>query len=160
MTKDADDFQFALVLKFSHSWPFIEKICLHVMESLGLMEIPTISFMDAYHVLIQLQFERDFVHAWARESKVIDSYIFKLFWWTKDFDLHMESSLAPQWIFLLGLLMHMYRTNCLQILATRFGWYLGTNNATFHRTRALGACICVKVDLKEEPVKSFFICVT
>ncbi|KAL5975299.1 hypothetical protein ACLOJK_031978 [Asimina triloba] len=37
------------------------------------------------------------------------------------------------------------------IIATRFGRYLGTDNATLNRTRASGARICVEVDLTMEP---------
>lgn len=83
------------------------------------METPIISFMDGFHVLIQMQFEGDFLHACAREGYVIDGYVFRLFRWTKEFDLHVEPSLAPQWIFLPSLPQHMYRTDCLQILTRR-----------------------------------------
>lgn len=53
--------------------------------------------------------------------------------------------------------MHMYQMNCLQILATRFGRYLGTENATLHKTRASGARICVEIDLMDELVQLFFL---
>lgn len=86
--------------------------------------------------------------------------VFRLFRWTKVFDLHAESSLAPQWIFLPGLPFHMYKTDCLQILAMRFGHYLGINNATLNKTRATRARLCVEVDLKEEPIKGFPIVVS
>ncbi|KAI9154057.1 hypothetical protein LWI28_020404 [Acer negundo] len=51
--------------------------------------------------------------------------------------------------------MHLYRKDCLQILVSRFGRYLGTDNATLNRTRASGARICVEVDLSMEPVQDF-----
>ncbi|KAL5977670.1 hypothetical protein ACLOJK_039198 [Asimina triloba] len=47
-----------------------------------------------------------------------------------------------------------------KIIATRFGRYLGTDNATLNRTRASGARICVEVDLTMEPVRSFPIVVS
>jgi len=72
---------------------------------------------------------------------------FWLFRWNKDFDLSKESPLAPQWIFLPRLPLHLYCTDCLQILATRFGCYLGTDNATLHKIRASRARMCVEVDL-------------
>ncbi|CAI9763515.1 unnamed protein product [Fraxinus pennsylvanica] len=75
--------------------------------------------------------------------------------WTKEFNLEKEPSLAAQWIFLPGLPLHLYRVDCLQILATSFGRYLGMNNATLNRTRATGARIYVEVDLKEEPIQGF-----
>lgn len=80
---------------------------------------------------------------------------FRLFKWTKDFDPCKESPLAPQWIFLPGLPLHLYHRDFLQIFATRFGHYLGTDNTTLNCSRAIGARICVEVDLTVEPVKGF-----
>lgn len=104
--------------------------------------------------------ERDYVRGWAHEGRMMEGYTFRLFKWTKDFDAQKESSLAPQWIFLPKLPMHLYRVDCLQILATRFGRYLGTEDATINRTRATGARICVEVDLLADPVQKFPIVVS
>ncbi|KAK1578171.1 hypothetical protein Q3G72_028139 [Acer saccharum] len=160
MAKAAEDYKFAIVMKFMHARPSIDNIRFSVVKTWGLMETPTISFMDDYHVLIQMKNERDFVHGWTREGRTMEGISFRLFKWTKEFDLHRESPLAPQWIFLPGLPMHLYRRDCLQIFATRFGRYLGTDNATLNRTRATGARIYVEVDLTMEPVKGFPILVS
>lgn len=80
---------------------------------------------------------------------------FRLFKWTKDFKLHRESPLAPQWIFLPELLIHLYRKDCLQIFASHFGRYLGTDNATLNHTRVTCARICVEVDLTMELMQGF-----
>ncbi|KAJ0095449.1 hypothetical protein Patl1_15066 [Pistacia atlantica] len=58
--------------------------------------------------------------------------------------------------------MHLYRRDCLQILATQFGRFLGTNNATLNkmRAKAIGARLCIEVNLKEEPIKGFPIVVS
>ncbi|CAI9778458.1 unnamed protein product [Fraxinus pennsylvanica] len=53
------------------------------------------------------------------------------------------------------LLKHLYRQDCLRILASRFGRYLGTDHATLNRTRASGACICVEIDLVAYMVECF-----
>lgn len=55
--------------------------------------------------------------------------------------------------------MHLYGMDYLQILATRFGLYLGTDNATINKTRALRARMCVEVDLSEDTVQGFPIVV-
>lgn len=46
--------------------------------------------MDDYHVLIQIKNERDFIHGWAREGRVMEGNSFSLFKRTKDFDLRKE----------------------------------------------------------------------
>lgn len=43
----------------------------------------------------------------------------------------------------------------LQIIATRFGCYIGTKNATINHTHASGVQICVEVDLNMEPMRGF-----
>lgn len=53
----------------------------------------------------------------------------------------------------------MYQVDCLLILAMRFGRYLGTNNTTINKIRALGVHICAKIDLSEEQVQGFPIVV-
>lgn len=140
-------------MKFMCGKPSIDNIKLHV-------EIPTISLMDDYHVLIQMKNKRDFVHGWAHEGKSMHGYSFRLFKWTKDFELHRESPLAPQWIFLPSLPIHLYKCDCLQIFVTRFDKYLETNNATLNRMRAMSARIFVEVDFTMEPVKGFSIVVS
>lgn len=70
----------------------------------------------------------------------------------KEFDLRKESMLASQWIFVLGLPLHMYHIDCLQILATRFGRYLGSDNATLNKTRASRARLSVEVELTAKPI--------
>lgn len=79
---------------------------------------------------------------------MVASCQFQLFNWTVDFDMHKELAIAPQWIFLPRLPLHLYWLDCLQILATRFGRFLCTDNATMYRTHATGARLCVEVDLR------------
>ncbi|KAK2652286.1 hypothetical protein Ddye_012142 [Dipteronia dyeriana] len=69
--------------------------------------------------------------------------------------MNKELSIAPQWIFLLGLPLHLFRLDCLQSFATRFGIFFGTDNATLYRTRATVVRICVEVDLQDEVVECF-----
>ncbi|KAG7970202.1 hypothetical protein I3843_07G070600 [Carya illinoinensis] len=120
MLKAAEDFQFALVLKFVRVRPTIDDICLAIIKLWGLLEIST------------MQAKRDFVHGWAREGRLIAGSIFRLFRWTKDFDLRKEST---------------------------FVRFLGIDNATLHRTRASGARLCIEIDLTEEPMQHFPIVV-
>lgn len=89
----------------------------------------------------------------------MEGHFFHLFKWTKDFELYKESTLAPQWIFQLGLSIHLYRRDCVQIFAIHFGKYLGTDNATLNHMRATSARICMEVDLTMKPVQGFPIVV-
>ncbi|KAL5973702.1 hypothetical protein ACLOJK_030358 [Asimina triloba] len=96
MTKAVEDYKFAIVMKILRVQPSINVIRLNVVKKRGLVEIPTISFMNDYHVLIQMKNERDFVHGWAREGRVMKGYSFRLFKWTKDFDLHNQKDVRDE----------------------------------------------------------------
>lgn len=111
-------------------------------------------------MLLQLKNESDLVHVWAREGRSLLGAKFRVFKWTPDFDLKREPSIVTQWIFLPGLPMHLYRPDCLRIFAILFGRYLGTDHATLKRTRAMGARMCVEVDLLDKVVKGFPIAVS
>lgn len=55
MVKAGEEFRYALVMKFMRTRPSIDKIWLTVVKAWGLMEIPTISFMDDHHMLIHMK---------------------------------------------------------------------------------------------------------
>lgn len=112
-----EDFRYALIVKFLSSRPSIDWIRVTIVKTWGLLEVPVVSHMDALHVLVQMQNEGDFIHAWAREGRLVDGASFGLFKWTPNIDFHRESSLAPQWIFLPRLPLHLHRPDCLHILA-------------------------------------------
>ncbi|XP_035546552.1 uncharacterized protein LOC118348611 [Juglans regia] len=155
MEKAAEDLKFALVLKFLSSRPSIDVLRKNIIKTWGFSEVPMISFMNDFHVLLHLANEKDYLHAWAREGRVVAGVPFRLFNWSMGFDLEREPSIEEQWIFLPGLPLHLYRLDCLQSFATRFGNFLGTDNATVYRTRATGARLCVAVDLRDKQIKGF-----
>ncbi|CAA3023806.1 Hypothetical predicted protein [Olea europaea subsp. europaea] len=96
----------------------------------GLKEIPIIGIMDAVYVLIQLKNEIDFCRVWARKGRSLMGANFGMFKWALDFAPKKEPSIATQWIFLLGLPMHLYRPDCLGMFASLFGWYMGCERET------------------------------
>ncbi|KAL5983360.1 hypothetical protein ACLOJK_017444 [Asimina triloba] len=61
MMKAAEEYKFAIVMKFLRVRPPIDVIRLNVVKKWSLIETPMISFMDDFHVLIQMKNERDFI---------------------------------------------------------------------------------------------------
>lgn len=157
MARATEELKFALVLKFCSKRPSIDALRLQIIKTWGFCEVPMVIFMDEFHVLLHLANEKDYLHAWAREGRFVAGCQFRLFNWSVDFDVNKEPSIAPQWIYLPGLPLHLYRMDCLQILASRFGRFLGMDNATLYSTRTTGARMCVEVDLQEEPVVGFHL---
>lgn len=83
MSKVVEEFCFALVVKFVRLRPTIDDVSLAIIRSWGLLEIPTVSVMDDFHLLVQLKSEWDFIHRWACEGRIIAGCVFRLFRWTK-----------------------------------------------------------------------------
>ncbi|KAL6005451.1 hypothetical protein ACLOJK_006018 [Asimina triloba] len=77
MIKAADEFRYALVMKFMKTRHSIDKIRLTVVKTWGLIDVPTISFMDEFHVLIYMKNERDFVHGWTCEGRTVEGLPFR-----------------------------------------------------------------------------------
>lgn len=108
MDRAAKDLKFALVLKFLLTRPSIDVLRLKIFKTWGFSEVPMISFMDEYNVLLNLANEKYYLHAWVRERRVVAGCQFHLFNWTVVFYVKKESSIASQWIFLSGLPLLLY----------------------------------------------------
>ncbi|CAI9786686.1 unnamed protein product [Fraxinus pennsylvanica] len=63
----AEDFKFALILKFLSFRPNFDLVREAIARTWGLREVPVVSHMDASHVLVKMKNEGDFLVAWARE---------------------------------------------------------------------------------------------
>lgn len=78
-----EDSKFALVLKFLSKRPSIDVLCLKIIQTWGFMEASMVSFMDDFHMLLHLANEKDYLHAWAREGRVVVACQFQLFNWSE-----------------------------------------------------------------------------
>lgn len=74
--------------------PFIDVIWLNIIKTWGFKEVSIVSFMDYSHVLLHLANEQDYLHAWAREGRVIVECQLRLFNWSVEFNVNKEPSLA------------------------------------------------------------------
>lgn len=86
-------------LKFISKRPPIDTLKAHIIKSYNFMEVPMITFIDKFYVLLHLANKRDYLHAWVREVRVVGCQ-FRLFNWSIDFNVRKESSVVVQWIFL------------------------------------------------------------
>lgn len=86
MEKVDEDVKLALILKFSVRRPPIDLMWLHINMSWGFLDSLIVNFMDKQPVLLDLASEKDYLHAWAREGRMVARCCFSLFNWTVDFD--------------------------------------------------------------------------
>ncbi|XP_027177998.1 uncharacterized protein LOC113777158 [Coffea eugenioides] len=103
--------------------------------------------MDQRHVLIRFKLEEDFYRCWLWGLWMIQEFPMRVFKWAPDFKLHAESSHAPVWIGLEGLLVHFFDKVALFSIASVIGVPLKIDVATATLAHPTVARICVDVDL-------------
>lgn len=63
MERVVEDLKFELMLKFLSKVPFIDVLCLKMIQTWGFKEVPIVSSIDDFHVLLHLANEIDYLHA-------------------------------------------------------------------------------------------------
>ncbi|KAL0307594.1 UNVERIFIED_CONTAM: hypothetical protein Sangu_3020400 [Sesamum angustifolium] len=104
--------KFALVGKFSHGLPNLNFLRIRIVK-LGLKGNVTVGRLNFKHVLIRLSNEEDFSRIWLRGEWTFDSFHMRVFKWTPNFDPQIESPIAPVWIRLPALPVHLFEKNAL-----------------------------------------------
>ncbi|KAL0299873.1 UNVERIFIED_CONTAM: hypothetical protein Sangu_3151200 [Sesamum angustifolium] len=112
--------KFALVGKFSHGLPNLNFLRIRIVK-LGLKGNVTVGRLNFKHVLIRLSNEEDFSRIWLRGEWTFDSFHMRVFKWTPNFDPQIESPIAPVWIRLPALPVHLFEKNALFTLTTKIG---------------------------------------
>lgn len=62
MGRAAEDLKYALVLRFLSRRPSINILRRSIIKSWSFFEVPMISFMDDFHILLDLSNEGDYLH--------------------------------------------------------------------------------------------------
>ncbi|KAK4384294.1 hypothetical protein Sango_3075000 [Sesamum angolense] len=106
------------------------------------------------HVLIRLSNEEDFSRICLREEWIFDSFQMRVFKWTPDFDPQIESPIAPVWIRLRALPVHLFEKNALFTLATKIGKPLRMDEPTADLSRPDLARVCIEIDVTSPKVQA------
>ncbi|KAL2243770.1 UNVERIFIED_CONTAM: hypothetical protein Sindi_0495000 [Sesamum indicum] len=77
--------------------------------------------------------------------------------WTTNFDPKIESSIAPVWIRLLELPVHLFEKNALFTLASKIGKPSKMDEATADLSRLDVAPVCVQLDLTSSKVQAVYL---
>ncbi|KAL0304186.1 UNVERIFIED_CONTAM: hypothetical protein Sradi_6286700 [Sesamum radiatum] len=144
--KLAEHLKFALVGKFSHGYPSMQAIRSY-FSRLGLRGAFSIGVINVKHVLIKLQNEEDLSRVWLKQILFIEGFPMRLFKWTPDFNPKIESPIAPVWIRLPELPVHLSQKKSLFGIASLVGLPLKLDEATANGFRPSMARICVELDL-------------
>ncbi|KAL0448788.1 UNVERIFIED_CONTAM: hypothetical protein Slati_1435200 [Sesamum latifolium] len=107
----ASRLKFSLVGKFSHGLPNLNFLRNRIIK-LGLKGTVNVGRLNFKHVLIRLNNEEDFSRLWLRGEWTFDNFHMRVFKWSPDFDPQTESPIAPVWIKLPGLPVHLFEKKC------------------------------------------------
>ncbi|KAL0287320.1 UNVERIFIED_CONTAM: putative ribonuclease H protein [Sesamum calycinum] len=113
----------------------------------------TVWRLNFKHVLIRLSNEEDFSRIWLRSEWTFDSFHMRVFKWTPNFDPQIESPIAPVWIRLPALPVHLFEKNALFTLATKIGKPLRMDEPTADLSRPV-ARVCVEIDVTSPKVQA------
>ena len=78
------------------------------MESFGLKSTFTIGLLDGKHILIRFIHEEDYQRIWLREHWYVRKFLMRIFKWTPDFRVDVESSIALIWVSFHGFPVHFF----------------------------------------------------
>ncbi|KAI0520208.1 hypothetical protein KFK09_007679 [Dendrobium nobile] len=95
----------------------------------------------------------DYCRVFSHRSYFISNCFMKLFKWTPQFDVCVESPIVPIWVFFPNLRPHLFSPRILHGLGSMFGRPLRTDNATMNGTRPSVARILVELDVTKRYAK-------
>ncbi|KAL0299940.1 UNVERIFIED_CONTAM: hypothetical protein Sangu_3148100 [Sesamum angustifolium] len=104
---------------------------------------------DAMRLLAQILA----IRIWFRSEWTFDSFHMRVFKWTPNFDPQIESLIAPVWIRLPALPVHLFEKNALFTLATKIGKPLRIDEPTADLSRPV-ARVCVEIDVTSPKVQA------
>ncbi|PIN08004.1 hypothetical protein CDL12_19422 [Handroanthus impetiginosus] len=142
-------FQHTLVGKFSFGRPPLASIKQHFL-SLECFSV-RIQLLNQRHVLIFLNNADDFAKLWLRREVFIDSLPMRLFKWSPSFNVKHEPSVAPLWVRISGLPIHLFDKCALFTIDGLIGEPFKIDEATCNLSRINYARVCIEIDLKHQP---------
>ncbi|KAK6145440.1 hypothetical protein DH2020_022260 [Rehmannia glutinosa] len=115
------------------------------------------SFANPSHIIIKLQIEEDFNKLWMGTLWSLGDCPMRVFKWTPSFNPRMEAPLAPVWIRLPGLPIHLFDHNALFSIGLIIGKPLQVDSLTAARSRLSMARVCVELDLLKERIDEIIL---
>lgn len=141
----AKPFQFALISKFSHGRPSMER-SRQIFTKLGLKGSFFLGHLNPKHMIICLQKEDDFNRIWLREVWFLDGFPMRTIRWSSEFCPDVESSITLVLISFPSLPIFLFNKKILFSTGSAIGKPLNLDSATDLSCPSV-AWVCVELDL-------------
>ncbi|KAM3306229.1 hypothetical protein P3S67_013099 [Capsicum chacoense] len=153
----AEKCRWTLVGKFTMGIPKIEVIRAKFIEQIPLKGKVRIGAYDYRHVFIDFNIEADYNLVYFQHFMTIAGLLMRMFKWPPDFDPNEEISLAPSWVLLPELPLHVFKWDYLKQILEQIGTPMKEDTATFYKTRPHMAEVGVEEDLMKPLPDSVFV---
>lgn len=153
----AEECRWALVGKFTMGIPKIEVIREKFIEQIPLKGTVRIGAYDYRHVFIDFNIEADYNLVYFQHFMTIAGSLMRMFKWSPDFDPNEETSLAPIWVLLPELPLHVFKWDYLKQILEQIGTPMKEDTATVYKTRPHMEEVGVEVDLMKPLPDSVFV---
>ncbi|KAL3644412.1 hypothetical protein CASFOL_012344 [Castilleja foliolosa] len=141
-----EQFQYALILRFSAGRPSLFDIKNHIYDNWGLSTDPVVTLLDARHVLLIAENQDDMIRSQTQPSHRINASLYRIFNWSRDFDYSTDSTIVPVWVSLPRLPISYKNPT----LMRKIGTFLRVDDKTIKLNNALVARMCVELDVSKE----------
>ncbi|XP_019186523.1 PREDICTED: uncharacterized protein LOC109181225 [Ipomoea nil] len=141
-------FRFALVGKFSKGRPSMAELRM-TFDQIGFGGAFSLGLLDQRHVLINFDLETNFQRCWLRKSWSVRGFIMRIFKWSPDFRLDIESPIVPVWIAFDGLPAHLQDKRAIYSIANLIGTPLKVDSSTLLHNRPSLARVCVELNVSQ-----------
>lgn len=153
-----EPFRFALVGKITCNRSITtNSIIAASLDKAGLSRPFHLQFLPRGFLLIKLSYEEDYERLWSKGSMFIGPLGIRFSKWTPEFDFSAESSIAPVWIRLPELPLHLYNKKSLFSLGKILGNPVKVDDFTADASRGAFARICVEVDVLKPLLKQIWV---
>ncbi|XP_060210340.1 uncharacterized protein LOC132637239 [Lycium barbarum] len=153
----AADSRRTIVGSFLSNRPQIDKIRSKFSELFSLEGMVKIGVFDNFNVFLDFTNEEDFNNTWFRRSVDINGMQTWLQKWTPNFKLEEDLPIAPVWVLLPKLPIHLHNWLYLKQIASVIGTPLESDVATKNKTRPSMAKGRVELDLLKPLLESIWI---
>lgn len=149
-------FQFTLVGKFSKEIPHAQVVnkFLLGLKLIGGFKLHKLNYR---HILIKLEHEADFTMLWTKSLWQIDSHLMRVFKWTPNFDVRVESSVVPVWVNIPAPPAHFVCREMLISIGQAIGRPIQFDYLTATQEKFTEVRMCVEIDLLKPRVQRVFV---
>ncbi|KAL0396352.1 UNVERIFIED_CONTAM: hypothetical protein Scaly_0083600 [Sesamum calycinum] len=127
------------------------------MERLGLKGAFSVGAINFWHVLINCSNDEDYARLWMRQIWTFEGMPMRVLKWSPEFSITEESPIAPVWVNLPGLPIHLFDKMALFSIARLLRSPLKIDETTAKRNRPGCARICVELDLTQKRIMEIWI---